>query len=252
MRFFPIPSIPMTLLLALVLASLLMTAALAGCGGGEDPGAPVAPSSDQATPSAPSSGSPAPGQSTPVTTTVTAQATRTAGGGSAGTGSPVPPTVDPTRSTAGTAPTAEPAVPAPASSPAIPATPEASPTPVRGSLETDREALIALFNALNGRFWESGYTATWATDAPLDQWPGVFVEDGRVVRLALESDRIKGVIPPEVGSLSALRGFAITEERADRRDPPGVGQSPSVGIYHYCGKTNSAERYRRHWAACPT
>ena len=226
MRFFPIPSIPMALLLALVLASLLMTAALAGCGGGDDPAAPVAPSSDEATPSSPVSGSPAP------------RAVHSAADCGLRPGHPLSGRRFPLALALPSLPPWNRRAPPPGLLPRLNPPcrlrclrrrflPLSSrrPFPVdRGSLETDREALIAIFNALDGRFWELGFTTTWATDAPLDQWPGVSVEEGRVVSLELEGERLKGELSPEVGNLSKLTHFFITESGLTGEIPPELGQ----------------------------
>ena len=48
--------------------------------------------------------------------------------------------------------------------------------------ETDREALIALYNATGGPNWSNN--TNWLSDAPLDQWHGVTTDGtGRVARL---------------------------------------------------------------------
>ena len=60
-------------------------------------------------------------------------------------------------------------VPRPAFTPAPMATPAATqPPPSRGtSVQTDREALAALYNATSGRFWTTGRNDNWLTDSPL-------------------------------------------------------------------------------------
>ena len=50
-----------------------------------------------------------------------------------------------------------------------------------GSDETDREALVALYNATDGENWNRN--ANWLSDAPLWEWDGVTISDyGRVSR----------------------------------------------------------------------
>ena len=54
----------------------------------------------------------------------------------------------------------------------------------RTSAETDREALVALYNATDGPGWDDD--ENWLTDAPLDDWRGVEIDDnGRVTELDL-------------------------------------------------------------------
>ena len=69
--------------------------------------------------------------------------------------------------------------------------------------ETDREALIALYNATGGPNWSNN--TNWLSDAPLDQWHGVTTDGtGRVARLELASNGVSGELPPEIGNLSKL------------------------------------------------
>ena len=54
-----------------------------------------------------------------------------------------------------------------------------------GSAETDREALVALYNATDGENWDQR-SANWLSDAPLGEWEGVTTDDdGRVIALGL-------------------------------------------------------------------
>ena len=94
----------------------------------------------------------------------------------------------------GDAPTATDA-PGPAAATAPPA--------ASGSIETDREALVALYNATDGENWKGN--ANWLSDAPLGRWRGVTTnDDGRVTKLLFIGNNIGGEIPPELGRLSNL------------------------------------------------
>ena len=100
----------------------------------------------------------------------------------------------------GVAPTAT-DTPAPADATAPPA--------ASRSAETDREALVALYNATDGENWRT--SDNWLSDAPLDDWYGVATDDdGRVKELGLEFENLSGEIPPELGSLSNLVGLALS------------------------------------------
>ncbi len=87
--------------------------------------------------------------------------------------------------------------------------------PAVTSAETDREALVALFEATNGESWD--HTGTWAGFAPLGQWLGVTTnEEGRVTSLELNqrllgnrTKDLKGKLPPELGNLSSLQVLSI-------------------------------------------
>lgn len=57
--------------------------------------------------------------------------------------------------------------------------------------QTDRDALLALYNATDGANWEN--STNWNTDAVLSDWYGVEVNDqGRVVSLSLYVNNLQG------------------------------------------------------------
>ncbi|WP_298330080.1 immunoglobulin domain-containing protein [uncultured Dokdonia sp.] len=68
--------------------------------------------------------------------------------------------------------------------------------------EPDRDALIAIYNALDGPNW----TNTWDLDAPYTQWYGVSYDQTtyKVTRLALFNNNLSGEIPEEIGQLDAI------------------------------------------------
>ena len=95
---------------------------------------------------------------------------------------PASPARTPTMPGSGAAPTATDA-PEPATATA--------PSAASGSDETDREALVALYNATNGKSWWN--SANWLSDAPIGEWYGVTTEDdGRVIALGLGSNELSG------------------------------------------------------------
>ena len=110
------------------------------------------------------------------------------------TETPASPAQTPTTPGSGDAPTATDA-PVPAATTAPPA--------ASGSAETDREALVALYNSTDGENWDD--SENWLSDAPLSEWGGVYTDDdGRVTWLELNYNRLIGEIPAELGSLSNL------------------------------------------------
>ena len=73
----------------------------------------------------------------------------------------------------------------------------------QGSVESDRRALEALYDATGGDGWTAG--TNWKTAAPLGEWYGVTTGgDGRVTELLLPSNALTGRIPAELGSLANL------------------------------------------------
>ena len=65
---------------------------------------------------------------------------------------------------------------------------------------TDRDVLLALYNATGGPNWKD--TAYWDTDADLSEWYGVKANDqGRVVELSLCSNNLRGIFKPTLRKL---------------------------------------------------
>ena len=83
------------------------------------------------------------------------------------------------------------------------ATEEAGPehTPELGSPVTDREILVAIYNALDGPSWTD--SENWLSDVPLGDWSGVGTYDnGRVNSLQLRVQGLRGEIPPELANIN--------------------------------------------------
>ncbi len=69
-----------------------------------------------------------------------------------------------------------------------------APPAASSSVETDREPLVALYNA-NGESWKR--SDNWLSDAPLGEWEGVVTnDDGRITELQLPTNDLSGI--PEV------------------------------------------------------
>ena len=101
--------------------------------------------------------------------------------------------------------------------------PTAVPTLAPTSSETDREALVALYNATDGPNWRRDNT-NWLSDAPISEWRSVSTDsDGRVVTLHLHFVGLKGELPPELGILSELRSLQLGENGLTGEIPPELG-----------------------------
>ncbi|MDE2763494.1 MAG: Ig-like domain-containing protein [Gemmatimonadota bacterium] len=86
--------------------------------------------------------------------------------------------------------------------------------PVEGQSEItvvanpDRAALVALYEATGGPHWTERHN--WLSDVPLDRWTGVSTDgSGRVVRIELVRNNLKGPLPPELGNLTDLQLLRI-------------------------------------------
>ena len=125
--------------------------------------------------------------------------------------------------------------PAPTATP-VPATPaptdsawiDGLPFEWGGSVEQDRQALTAIYHAMGGPNWNNN--DNWLTDAPLDQWHGLYVWEGRVVGLVFFRNNLTGSIPPEVADLRMLVSLAINvEENLENPLPPELADLPNFG-----------------------
>ena len=76
-----------------------------------------------------------------------------------------------------------------------------------GSATTDREALVALYNATDGTNWRNN--TNWLSDKPLYTWYGVDTGGGRVEFLHLNENNLRGTIPAALGNLSGLLSLRI-------------------------------------------
>ena len=96
-------------------------------------------------------------------------------------------------------------------------------TGVECARPSDREVLVALYEATDGPNWANA--DNWLTDAPLGDWYGVATDDsGRVVRLHLSNDNdLSGPIPPELGNLANLTSLELWENKLTGSIPPELG-----------------------------
>ena len=86
----------------------------------------------------------------------------------------------------------------------------------------DRPPLVALYNATDGPRWIR--QRDWLTDAPLRHWESVTTDrKGRVTALVLNSNRMTGTLPPELGDLSQLRQLWLQGNALTTPIPPDIG-----------------------------
>ena len=67
--------------------------------------------------------------------------------------------------------------------------------------EQDSLALVALYKATTGAFWQDN--TNWLT-GPVSTWLGVTVTVDRVTSVSLSRNQLRGGIPPELGNLTSL------------------------------------------------
>lgn len=86
----------------------------------------------------------------------------------------------------------------------------------------ERDALVVLYTATDGANWKSN--RNWLSDVPIGRWPGVTTdEQGRVTHLHLNDNRLRGEIPPELGTLTRLQELYLTQNQLTGGIPPAIG-----------------------------
>ena len=75
-------------------------------------------------------------------------------------------------------------------------------------LKLEREALIAIYSALDGDNWPEN--RNWCSDKPVGEWSGIEVDEhGRVHYLNLNIGNAKGEIPSQISNLSRIQKLFI-------------------------------------------
>ena len=99
---------------------------------------------------------------------------------------------------------------------------------------TERNALVALYNATDGANWTN--SASWLTDAPVGQWHGATTNaSGRVSRLELQNNALTGEIPVELGSLTNLEQLRLNDNQLTGEIPNGLGLLQNLTLLHLSG-----------------
>ena len=97
-----------------------------------------------------------------------------------------------------------------------------------GSPETDRQALVDLYNRTDGANWK--HNSNWLTDAPLSDWYGVRVDaNGRVVELTLAQNGLTGQIPETIDTLSQLGVLDLAGNALTGNIPGTIGSLVNLG-----------------------
>ena len=109
----------------------------------------------------------------------------------------------------------------------------------QGGVETDRAALVALYNATGGPNWRNN--TNWNSDAPLDQWYGVETDStGRVTRLDdFRGNGLSGPIPAELGSLANLAVLHLADNNLSGPIPAELGSLANLAELNLIGNNLS-------------
>lgn len=94
--------------------------------------------------------------------------------------------------------------------------------PVKVGPDRQLAILKAFYEATGGASWTNN--DNWMTDAPLDTWHGVEVNDrGRVISMEFFRNNLKGTIPGELGGLSSLETLDVRSNGLSGPIPPELG-----------------------------
>ena len=90
------------------------------------------------------------------------------------------------------------------------------------SAATDRAALIKFYNTTDGPNWTE--SSAWMSEAPIGEWHGVTADgNGRVARLDLQGNQLKGEIPQELGNLANLTFLNLSYNQLTGEIPTELG-----------------------------
>ena len=132
----------------------------------------------------------------------------------------LPPAAPPTAAPAPSAHTdnSQPAAQQATPEPNAPSAPQ--PTPFIPSTETDRQALVDLYEATDGSNWTSN--DNWLTDRPLGDWFGVTTDRDRVTELDLAGNGLSGHIPETLGHLHEVNRLYLEDNSLTGQIPPAL------------------------------
>ncbi len=97
----------------------------------------------------------------------------------------------------------------------------------QGSVETDRAALVALYNATGGANWTNN--TNWLSTEALSEWYGTRTDaNGRVVQLSLIQNELSGTIPAALGDLTHLQKLFLMQNMLSGTIPVELGNMTSL------------------------
>lgn len=78
------------------------------------------------------------------------------------------------------------------------------------AIERERDALVALYDALDGDHWVNN--TNWCSDKPVSEWYGIMVNpfSGRVTDINLRGNRLRGVLPDVLAPFTELETLDLS------------------------------------------
>lgn len=94
---------------------------------------------------------------------------------------------------------------------------------------TDRDALVALYQATDGDSWVNN--ENWLSNAPVGAWYGITTDiSGRVTELELSENGLSGSIPSELGNLTNLEWMSLWDNRLSGPIPSELGNLTNLTV----------------------
>ena len=99
---------------------------------------------------------------------------------------------------------------------------------------TERDALVALYNATGGADWTHSFN--WLTDAPVGQWHSVTIDaNGHTVSLDLQDNALSGEIPAELVSFTNLEHLRLNDNQLSGEIPASLSRLENLTLLHLSG-----------------
>ena len=93
---------------------------------------------------------------------------------------------------------------------------------IPASPQSERDALVALYNATDGGHWRN--RTNWASDAPLGSWHGVTTDsNGHVTELDLSDNQLQGALPADLADLEQLEALYLNDNELSGKIPSELG-----------------------------
>ena len=102
--------------------------------------------------------------------------------------------------------------------------------PAQGAIpQSEREALIALYNSTNGAGWtnNTGWLGAPGTEC---SWFGLSCTGDSIELIQLHSNGLSGSIPAALGQLGALKSLSLSSNQLNGSIPPELGQLGCIPI----------------------
>lgn len=99
--------------------------------------------------------------------------------------------------------------------------------------ETARKSLVALYESTNGHDWSN--SLNWCTDASLDQWYGLIVNEyGEVTRISMYSNALSGTLPQKLEGFAPLFSFSLSRNSIEGNIPSYIYGMSNVDLTYNC------------------